>query len=62
MQPRSNTHSTYSQGASARRRIRRTNTGHRLYCYTNGCTTLTQPNQSGHSANCPICGSRRAIH
>jgi transcription initiation factor IIE alpha subunit len=62
MHPRSNTHSTYSQGASARRRIRRTTSGHRLYCNTNGCTTVMQADANGYTATCPICGARRAIH
>ena len=62
MQPRSYNHSSYSQSESARRRIRRATSGHRLYCNTNGCTTLMQPDANGSAATCPICGARRAIH
>jgi len=62
MQPRSHSNSNYGSAASARRRIRRTTSGHRLFCYTNGCTTLMQPDASGHTAVCPICGARRSIY
>jgi hypothetical protein len=62
MQPRSITHSNFGYGASARRRIRRTSAGHRLFCTTNGCATILQLDASGTSATCPICGARRTIH
>jgi hypothetical protein len=57
MQPRSYSPSS-SFGASARRRIRRTTSGHRLFCTTNGCTTLMQPDANGTAATCPICGDK----
>jgi hypothetical protein len=60
MQPRSNTHN-FGQHASARRRIRRSAAGHRLFCSTNGCATLMQPDPTGTSAICPICGARRHL-
>lgn len=61
MQPRSN-FSSANFGASARRRIRRSNVANRLFCSTNGCATYLQPDESGTSATCPICGARRTIH
>jgi hypothetical protein len=50
-----------SQRATARRRIRRSG-ANRLFCSTNGCATLMQPDGSGRLAVCPICGSRRQLH
>jgi transcription initiation factor IIE alpha subunit len=62
MQNRSYSNSTsFSARASARRRIRRTTSAHGLYCRTNGCTTYLQPDASGLSAQCPICGASRTI-
>lgn len=60
MQTRSLNHSSFSQRASARRRIRRTAGSHRLYCTTNGCTTYMQPDALTHSVSCPICGATRS--
>jgi hypothetical protein len=63
MQPRSHySHSGFGQNANARRRIRRAGAGHPLFCNTNGCATILQPDQSGTSATCPICGARRTLH
>jgi|AP12_2_1047962.scaffolds.fasta_scaffold36903_1 hypothetical protein len=63
MHPRNNFHSpNFGQNASARRRIRRTTASNRLFCSTNGCATMMQPDPSGHSATCPICGARRTLH
>jgi hypothetical protein len=61
MQPRSHSGNT-NFGAAARRRIRRVSATNRLFCNTNGCATFMQPDQSGTSATCPICGARRTIH
>ena len=62
MQPRSHySHSNFGQNASARRRIRRTSAGNRLFCSTNGCATYLQPDASGTSATCPVCGARRTL-
>jgi len=61
MQTRSFNNSTFSQRASARRRLRRTTGSHRLYCTTNGCTTYLQPDLLTHTATCPICGASRTI-
>ena len=52
---------SFSQRASARRRIRRTTAANGLYCRTNGCTTYLEPDESGRTANCPICGATRTI-
>jgi hypothetical protein len=61
MQPRSNHTHNFGQHASARRRIRRTTAGHRLFCSTNGCATLMQLDPSSGTATCPICGARRVF-
>ena len=61
MQARSHTTHNFSQHASARRRIRRTSAGYRLFCTTNGCATYMQPDPAGMSAICPICGARRTL-
>ena len=50
-----------SQRASARRRVRRSSNG-RMFCSTNGCATLMQPDNTGRLAVCPICGARRLLH
>jgi membrane protease subunit (stomatin/prohibitin family) len=63
MQARSHlAHTNFSQRASARRRIRRTHAGNRLFCTTNGCATFMQPDGGGKSAICPVCGARRTLH
>jgi hypothetical protein len=54
--------SNFGQRASARRRIRRAHAGHHLFCTTNGCPTLMQPDRGGRYAVCPICGARRTLH
>jgi membrane protease subunit (stomatin/prohibitin family) len=51
----------FSQRASARRRVRRASAS-RLFCSTNGCATLMQPENDGRLAVCPICGARRLLH
>jgi hypothetical protein len=62
MQTRTHSHSAvFRQQASARRRVRRTSTS-RLFCSTNGCATLMQPDVAGHLAVCPICGARRRLN
>ena len=61
MQTRSFNSSTFSQRASARRRLRRTAGNHRLYCNTNGCTTYLQTDPLTHTVYCPICGASRTI-
>lgn len=62
MQTRTYSHTTsLAQGASARRRIRRTNSANSLYCRTNGCTTYLELDASGRSARCPVCGANRTI-
>jgi transcription initiation factor IIE alpha subunit len=61
MQTRTHSHATaFGRAASARRRIRRS--ANRLFCNTNGCTTLMQLDATSHQAVCPICGARRLIH
>ncbi len=62
MQTRTYSHTTsLAQGASARRRIRRTSSANSLYCRTNGCTTYLELDASGRSARCPVCGANRTI-
>ena len=62
MNTRSIPTTTFGQGESARRRIRRSTTSGRTpYCRTNGCTTFMQPDGAG-SAVCPICGARSRLH
>jgi hypothetical protein len=62
MQTRTHSHpAVFSQRTSARRRVRRSSAS-RLFCSTNGCATLMQPDLSGHLAVCPICGARRQLH
>jgi hypothetical protein len=61
MQARSHHTHNFGQHASARRRIRRTTAGNRLFCSTNGCATLMQLDPSGATAICPICGARRVF-
>jgi hypothetical protein len=51
----------FSQRASARRRVRRASVG-RLFCSTNGCATLMQPDNDGLLAVCPICGAHRRLN
>jgi membrane protease subunit (stomatin/prohibitin family) len=55
------TAATFGRAASARRRIRRSSSN-RLFCSTNGCTTLMQPDAGGQLAVCPICGAHRLLH
>lgn len=52
---------TFGRAASARRRIRRSSVN-RLFCSTNGCATLMEPEADGQLAVCPICGARRLLH
>jgi hypothetical protein len=62
MQSRTHSHpAAFSQRASARRRVRRSSAG-RLFCSTNGCATLMQPDLAGLQAVCPICGAQRRLH
>ena len=63
MQSRYHGHAgAYAQGASARRRIRRTSHGSTFYCSTNGCTTYLVPDATSGLAICPVCGARRRLH
>ena len=52
-----------SQRQSAMRRLQRHGraTTARLYCRTNGCTTMMQLDALTGVANCPICGARRRV-
>ena len=52
----------HAQGASARRRIRRTSHGQPLYCSTNGCATYLIADAVTGVATCPVCGARRRLH
>jgi hypothetical protein len=62
MQTRTHRHpAVLSQRASARRRVRRTSAS-RLFCTTNGCTTLMQPDFTGRQATCAICGASRRLN
>lgn len=62
MQTRTYSHATtFGRGASARRRIRRSSTN-RLFCSTNGCTTLMLLDGAGGRAVCPICGASRLVN
>lgn len=61
---RSATHITnISQRGSAMRRLQRHDraTTARLYCRTNGCTTMMQLDALTGVATCPICGARRRV-
>jgi hypothetical protein len=49
-----------SQRSQAQRRLRRA-AAQRLFCSTNGCTTLLIPDASGTRATCPICGLHRRV-
>jgi hypothetical protein len=61
MQSRTRGHpAAFSQGASARRRMRRTS-ANRLFCSTNGCATMMQPDSVGRVATCLICGASRHL-
>jgi hypothetical protein len=55
-----NTPALLSQRTQAQRRLRRA-APHRLFCSTNGCTTLMVPDESGQRAVCPICGLQRTF-
>ncbi|HEY7598650.1 MAG TPA: hypothetical protein VH741_01895 [Candidatus Limnocylindrales bacterium] len=62
MQTRTHAHAPATgHAASARRRIRRSS-ANRLFCSTNGCTTLMLADATGGLAICPICGARRRLH
>ncbi|HVM31308.1 MAG TPA: hypothetical protein VM305_11140 [Candidatus Limnocylindrales bacterium] len=62
MQTRTHSHpAVFSQRATAQRRLRRASAS-RLFCSTNGCATLMNPNEDGRLAVCPICGARRRLH
>lgn len=54
-------HASFGNGASARRRIRRTTAANSLYCRTNGCTTYLESDASGRTAHCPVCGATRTL-
>jgi hypothetical protein len=49
-----------SRRAHAQRRMRRA-APHRLFCSTNGCPTYLVPDETGRSAECPVCGLQRNI-
>ena len=49
-----------SRRSHARRRLRRAAT-HRLFCSTNGCTTMLEPDEAGRTATCPVCGLHRTL-
>jgi hypothetical protein len=44
-----------------RRLRRRTSSGHRLLCNTNGCATLLELDLDRGVATCPVCGYRRRL-
>jgi hypothetical protein len=52
-----------SQRGSAMRRLQRQGraSAARLYCRTNGCTTMMQLDANSGVAACPICGARRRV-
>lgn len=49
-----------SRRSHAQRRLRRA-AAHRLFCSTNGCTTLLEPAEDGINATCPVCGLHRRL-
>jgi hypothetical protein len=49
-----------SRRTHAQRRLRRA-AAHRLFCSTNGCTTLMVADETGRRATCPVCGLKRSI-
>ena len=56
-----NTPAGLSQRGHAQRRLRRSAASRRIFCSTNGCTTFLEPDASGLTATCPICGNRRVM-
>jgi len=40
---------------------RRSSAAVRLYCSTNGCTTLLELDLDSNVATCPVCGLRRRV-
>lgn len=54
-----NTPGALGQRAVAQRRLRRSAAGRRLFCTTNGCTTIMDIDMSGTVATCHICGNQR---
>ncbi len=54
------TPASISRRSHSQRRLRRA-AAHRLFCSTNGCTTLLVLDETGRRATCPVCGLRRTI-
>lgn len=54
------TNTNISRRSHAQRRLRRA-AAHRLFCTTNGCTTLLVPETDGRRATCPVCGLERKL-
>jgi hypothetical protein len=58
----SRTYHSYLAGRSASiRRQRRRSLAIRLYCRTNGCTSILELHPEGGIASCPVCGYSRRI-
>ena len=53
--------SVVGRSASIRRMRRRSTASVRLYCSTNGCTTLLELELDSNIATCPVCGLRRRV-